>query len=125
VTQQHTEQLVQIFRRLVVAKLTGSLSESARAYSDLGALADHVAIIEEHNGSAAPRPRYGPSARRIEGGAGQRPHEDAEDQGQADRDRREVGGAAGDRGARLLGPHGCGPRTLGPDDRVTQYKEEP
>ena len=72
-TQQHTEHLVQIFKRLVAAKLTGSLSESARAYGDLDALADHVAIIEEHNGSAAPRPRYGPSARRIEGGAGQRP----------------------------------------------------
>jgi hypothetical protein len=28
------------------------------------------------------------------------------------RDRREVGGAAGDRGARLLGPHGCGPGTF-------------
>jgi hypothetical protein len=73
VTQQHTEQLIQIFKRLVAAKLTGSLSESARAYSDLDALADHVAIIEEQNGSAAPRPRYGPSARRIEGGAVQRP----------------------------------------------------
>ena len=35
------------------------------------------------------------------------PHEDAEDQGQADRDRREMGGVAGDRGARLLGPHAC------------------
>ena len=91
-TQHHTEQLIQIFRRLVAAKLTGSLSESARAYSDLDALADHVAIIEEQNGSAAPRPRYGPSARRIEGGAGQRPHVDADDQGQADRDRREGGG---------------------------------
>ena len=72
-TQLHTEQLIQIFRRLVAAKLTGSLSESTRTYSDLDALADHVAIIQEHNGSAAPRPRYGPSARRIEGGAVQRP----------------------------------------------------
>jgi len=54
VTQQHTEHLVQIFSRLVVAKLTGSLSESARAYSDLDTLADHVAIIQEHNGYAAP-----------------------------------------------------------------------
>jgi hypothetical protein len=119
--QQHTEQVVQIFRRLVAAKLTGSLSESARAYSDLDTLADHVAIVQEHNGSAAPRPRYGPSARRVEGGAGQ----EAEDQCQADRDRREVGGAAGDRGARLVGPHGCGPGTLGPSDRLAQYKEEP
>jgi hypothetical protein len=91
--QQHTEQVVQIFRRLVAAKLTGSLSESARAYSDLDTLADHVAIVQEHNGSAAPRPHYGPSARRVDGGAGQHPpHEDAEDQCQADRDRREVGG---------------------------------
>ena len=72
-TQQHTEQLAQIFRRLVAAKLTGSLSESARTYSDLDALADHVAIIQEHNSSAAPQPRYEPSARRIEGDAGQRP----------------------------------------------------
>ena len=32
------------------------------------------------------------------------PHEGAEDQGQADRDRREAGGAAGDRGSHLLGP---------------------
>jgi len=60
VTQQHTRQLVQIFRRLVAAKLTGCLSESARAYSDLDVLADHVAITQEHNGSAAPGPRYDP-----------------------------------------------------------------
>jgi hypothetical protein len=125
VTRQHTEQLVKIFRRLVAAKLTGSLSESARSYSDLDALADHVAIIQEHNSSAAPRPRYGPSACRIEGGAGQHPHEDAEDQDQADRDRREVGGAAGDRGVRLLGPQGVRAWDLGPGDRVAQYKEEP
>jgi len=125
VTQQHTEQLVQIFRRLVAAKLTGSLSVSARAYSDLDMLADHVAIIQEQQQFRRPRPRYAPSARRIEGGAGQRPHEDAEDQGQADRDRREVGGAAGNRGARPLGPRGCGPGTLGHGDRVAQYKEEP
>jgi hypothetical protein len=72
-TQQHAEQIVQIFKRLVEAKLTGSLSESARAYSDLDALADHVAIIQDHNSSAAPRPRFPPSARRIEGGAGQQP----------------------------------------------------
>jgi hypothetical protein len=59
VTQQHTEQLVRIFfNRLVAAKLIGSLSESARAYSDLDTLAEHVAIIQEHNGSAAPRPHY-------------------------------------------------------------------
>jgi hypothetical protein len=110
--QQHTKQLVHIFKRLVAAKLTGSLSESARAYSDLNALADHVAIIQEHNGFVAPRPRYGPGARRIEGGAGQRLNEDAEDQGQADR------------GARLLGPDRCGPGTVGPGDRVAHYKEE-
>ena len=72
-TQRNTEQLVQIFGRLVAAKLTGSLSESARAYSDLDTLADHIAIIQAHNGSAAPRPRYGPSARGVKGGAGQRP----------------------------------------------------
>ena len=59
--QQHTEQLVQIFKRLVAAKLIGSLSESARAYSDLDGLADHVAIIQEHNGSTAPRPVTGPA----------------------------------------------------------------
>jgi hypothetical protein len=53
------------------------------------------------------RLRYGPGARRIEGGAFQRPHEDAEDQDQADRDRREVDRAADDRGARLFGLHGC------------------
>jgi hypothetical protein len=53
-TQQHAEQIVQIFKRLVEAKLTGSLSECARAYSDLDALADHVAIIQDHNSSAAP-----------------------------------------------------------------------
>jgi hypothetical protein len=123
--QQHAEQIAHIFKRLVVAKLTGSLSESARAYSDLDTLADRVATIQGDNGYAAPRPRYGPSVRRIEGGAGQHTHEDAEDQGQADRDRREVGGAAGNRGARLLGPHGCGPRTLAHGDHVAQYKEEP
>ena len=50
------------------------------------------------------RPRYRPGARRIEGGALQRPHEDAEDQDQADRDRREVDRAADDRGGRLFGP---------------------
>jgi hypothetical protein len=71
--QQHAEQIVQIFKRLVEARLTGSLSESARACSDLVALADHVAIIQDHNSSAAPRPRFRPSARRIEGGAGQQP----------------------------------------------------
>jgi len=71
VTQQHTEHLVQIFSRLVVAKLTGCLSESARAYSDLDRLADHVAIIQEHNGYAAPA-ALRPGARRIEGGALQR-----------------------------------------------------
>jgi hypothetical protein len=53
-TQQHAEQIVQIFKRLVATKLTGSLSESAHAYSDLDTLADHVAIIQEHNGSDAP-----------------------------------------------------------------------
>ena len=52
-TQQYTEHLVQIFSRLVIAKLTGALSESARAYSDLDTLADHVAIIQEHNDYAA------------------------------------------------------------------------
>jgi hypothetical protein len=125
-TQQRIQQTAQIFKRLVAAKLTGSLSESARAYSDLDALAEHVAIIQEHNSSAVPRPRYSPSTRRIEGGARQRPaHKDVEEQGRADRDRREVGGAAGDRGARLLGPHGCGPGTLGHADRLAQYKEEP
>ena len=46
-----------------------------------------------NNNSRRSRPRYAPNARRIEGDAGQRPHEDAEDLGQADRDRREVGGA--------------------------------
>jgi hypothetical protein len=110
--QQHAEQIVHIFKRLVAAKLTGSLSESARAYSDLNALADHVAIVQEHNGFAAPpaalrAPRAGSKAAPVRA-----PHEDAEGQGQADRDRREVGGAAGDRGARLLGLHGCGPGTL-------------
>jgi hypothetical protein len=99
VTQQHTEQLVQIFKRLVAAKLIGSLSESARAYSDLDMLAEHVAIIQEHNGSAAPRARTRAARRRRSA-----PHEDAEDQDQADRDRREAGGAPGDRGAHLLGP---------------------
>ena len=67
-TQQHTEQLVQIFSRLVASKLIGSLSESARAYSDLDILADHVAIIQEHNGSAALQLRYSPGARRGGGG---------------------------------------------------------
>jgi len=69
VTQQHAEQIVQIFKRLVEAKLTGSLSESARAYSDLDALADHVAIIQEHNGYAAPAALRARRTRRIEGGA--------------------------------------------------------
>jgi hypothetical protein len=58
--QQHTEQLIQIFSRLVAAKITDSLSESAGAYSDLNTLADHFAITQEHDGSAALRPRYGP-----------------------------------------------------------------
>jgi hypothetical protein len=53
--QQDTEQLIQIFMRLVAAKLTGSLSESARAYSDLDKLADLAAIIQHHDGSAALR----------------------------------------------------------------------
>ena len=86
-TQQHTEHPVQIFRRLVAAKLTGSLLESARAYSDLDTLADHVAIIQEHNGPLRPG-RITRAARRRRSA----PHEDAEDQGQADRGRREVAG---------------------------------
>jgi hypothetical protein len=65
VTQQHTEHLVQIFGRLVVA----CLSESACAYSDLDRLADHVAIIQEHNGYAAPAALRARRTRRIEGGA--------------------------------------------------------
>jgi hypothetical protein len=69
VTQQHTEHLVQIFGRLAVAKLTGCLSESACAYSDLDRLADHVAIIQEHNGYAAPAALRARRTRRIEGGA--------------------------------------------------------
>jgi hypothetical protein len=122
--QQHTEHLVQVFRRLVVAKLTGSLSESARAYSDLDKLADHVAIIQEHHGSAGPSRVTGPTRAGLKATPVSAPHEDAEDQGQADRDRREVGGAAGDYGARLLGLHRCRPGTLGPGDRQAQYKEE-
>jgi hypothetical protein len=49
------------------------------------------------------------------------PHEDAEDQGQADRDRREVGGAT----AVLanLARIGWGPGTLGLEDRLARYKE--
>jgi hypothetical protein len=36
-----------------------------------------------------------------------------------------VSGAAGNHGARPLGPRGCGPGTLGHGDRVVQYEEEP
>ena len=65
----------------------------------------------------------GSSARRVEGGARQRPaYADVKDQSQADRDRRELGRAAVDRGARLLGPHGYVPGALGLDDRQAQYK---
>jgi hypothetical protein len=35
-----------------------------------------------------------------------------------------VGGAAGDRGVRLLGLHECGPGPLGLSDRLAQHKEE-
>ena len=72
------------------------------------------------------RPRYGPGARaELKAAPFQRPHEDAEDQDQAGRDRREADRTADDRGARLFGLHGCGPGTLGHGDRVAQYKEEP
>jgi hypothetical protein len=67
----------------------------------------------------------GASARRVEGGARQRPaYVDVKDQSQADRDRREVGRAAVDRDARLLGRHGYGARALGFDDRQARCKEE-
>jgi hypothetical protein len=60
----------------------------------------------------------GSSACRVEGGARQRPaYVDVKDQSQADRARREVGRAAVDRGARLLGLHGYGPEALRLDDR--------
>ena len=52
------------------------------------------------------------------------PYLDVEDPGSADRARREVGRAAVDRGARLLGLHGYGPGTLRLGDRQAQYKEE-
>jgi hypothetical protein len=45
-------------------------------------------------------------------------------QGQPDRDRREVRRAAGDRGARLLGVHGVRAWDLGLGDRQAQYKEK-
>jgi hypothetical protein len=67
----------------------------------------------------------GLKARKVEGGARQgRPYVDVEDPGSADRARREVGRAAVDRGARLLGLHGYGPGTLRLRDRQAQYKEE-
>jgi hypothetical protein len=53
------------------------------------------------------------------------PHEDAEDQGQADRGRREVAGRPATAVLTYLAPHGCGPGTLGPGERQAQYKEEP
>jgi hypothetical protein len=56
------------------------------------------------------RPRYGPGARaELKAAPLQRPHEDAEDQDQAGRDRREADRTADDRGARLFGLHGCAP----------------
>src|SRR5712671_5878572 len=60
------------------------------------------------NTTVPPRPGRvaGPARAGLKAAPVSAPHEDAEDQGQADRDRREMGGAAGDRGARLLGPHG-------------------
>ena len=57
-------------------------------------------------------------------GLRRRPYLDVEDPGSADRARREVGRAAVDRGARLLGLHGYGPGTLRLRDRQAQYKEE-
>jgi hypothetical protein len=64
-------------------------------------------------------------ARKVEGGARQRrPYVDVEDPGSADRARREVGRAAADRGARLLGLHGYEPGTLRLGDRQAQYREE-
>jgi hypothetical protein len=64
-------------------------------------------------------------ARKVEGGARQRrPYVDVEDPGSADRARREVGRAAVDRGARLLGLDGYGPGTFRLRDRQAQYREE-
>ena len=60
------------------------------------------------NTTVPPRPGrvMGPARAGLKAAPVSASHEDAEDQGQAVRDRREMGGAAGDRGARLLGPHG-------------------
>ena len=63
-TQQHAEQIVQIFKRLVEAKLTGSPSESARAYSDLDALAARTYCGSANVTAAKPA--------RIERGVGRR-----------------------------------------------------
>jgi hypothetical protein len=43
-TQQHVEEVAQIFKRLVAAKRSGSLLERGRAFHDLNLLADHVGI---------------------------------------------------------------------------------
>jgi hypothetical protein len=74
-TQQHAEQIVQIFKRLVEAKLTGSLSESARAYSDLDALANHVAIIQDHKVPPRPGRVTGPARARLKATPVSSPHE--------------------------------------------------
>jgi hypothetical protein len=69
------------------------------------------------NTTVPPRPGRvtGPARAGLKAAPVSAPHEDAEDQGQADRDRREMGGAAGNRGARLLGPKDGAPRSRGGD----------
>ena len=69
------------------------------------------------NTTVPPRPGRvtGPARAGLKAAPVSAPHQDAEDQGQADRDRREMGGAAGNRGARLLGPKDGAPRSRGGD----------
>src|SRR4029077_17500636 len=124
--QQHTEQVVQIFRRLVAAKLTGSLSESARAYSDLDTLADHVAIVQ--NTTVGPRPgrvtgpaRAGLTAVPVSTPRMRMPKTNVRPIATGAR----WAGRPATAVPALVGPHGCGPGTLGPSDRLAQYKEEP
>ena len=95
-----------------------SLGDQRRAACrDRLSCADRSADYLGRAGGRSVRDRLGP-----EGGALQRPHEDAEDRDQADRDRREVGRAADDLGARLFGLHGCAPWDFrrGPGVRLAQ-----
>ena len=74
-TQQHAKQIVKIFKRLVEAKLTGSLSESARVYSDLDALANQSQLFRITTVPPRPGRVTGPARAGLKATPVSSPHE--------------------------------------------------